>query len=276
MSTQSWHADERLLRRYADGDADAGLQASVEMHVATCHRCRAAAADHVEPARLAKGFAGVLAEVDAPLPGVIERALRRAGVAHATARLLAATPSLRLSWLLALSGTLVFAVAAAHVGEDPRTGPLLLASLAPLLPLAGVAAAYGPRVDPAFDISVAAPISGWRLLLLRAMAVLMSTTALAGVAGLALPEPDLSVVAWLLPSLALTLCSLALSTLVSPLRAAGIVAAVWVAVVASAIAGEAVAVLLGAGLQTIAALGAVLGAAVLTARRRSFETRTPR
>jgi hypothetical protein len=100
---------------------------------------------------------------------VAERLLVRLGVADHTARLLAATPALRGSWLLAVAVTLAFAVLAAWA----RPGPdaiLAFLCVAPLLPLAGIAVAYGPGIDPTYEIGLAAPLRSFRLLLLGAPA----------------------------------------------------------------------------------------------------------
>jgi hypothetical protein len=44
---------------------------------------------------------------------------------------------------------------------------------APLVPLVGVAVAYGPEADPAHELTATAPYSGLRLVLLRTAAVLI-------------------------------------------------------------------------------------------------------
>ena len=66
-------------------------------------------------------------------------------------------------------------------------GLALFLVVAPLIPVAGVAAAFGPGLDPTWEITVAAPGGGFRLLLLRAAAVFATTFAMASVASLALP-----------------------------------------------------------------------------------------
>jgi hypothetical protein len=119
-------------------------------------------------------------------------------------------------------------VVAAHGSSG---GPLLFLLLAPLLPVTGVAAAYGPGIDPTHELALAAPMSGFRLLLLRATAVLAGTTALAAVAAVALPPLGWLAAAWLLPALGLTLASLALATAMHPTAAAGAVAGAWVGAV---------------------------------------------
>ena len=96
-----------------------------------------------------------------------------------------------------------------------------------MLPLAGIAAAYGQGVDPTYEVGLAAPMRSFRLLLIRAVAVLVTTTVMAGLAALALPGLQWTAAAWLLPSLGLTLASLALATRMPALVACGSLAALW-------------------------------------------------
>jgi len=224
----TWHADPHQLAGYAGGELDPARAASVEAHLLPCPTCRAEVAAGVPRERLDRIWEGVAEVVEGPRAGPVERLLARLGVSGHTARLLAATPSLHLSWFAAVAVTLGFAVVAAH---GSRGGLLLFLLLAPLLPVAGVAVAYGPGFDPTHELAVAAPLHGFRLLLLRATAVLASTTLLAATATLALPELGWLAAAWLLPALGLTLASLALATALGPPAAAGTVAAGWVAAV---------------------------------------------
>ena len=72
----------------------------------TCSRatsCQAAVAPMVEPARLDAAWAEIVDRLDAPQLGPVERLLRRAGLPEHLARLLAATPSLTVSWLVAVA-----------------------------------------------------------------------------------------------------------------------------------------------------------------------------
>jgi hypothetical protein len=160
--------------------------------------------------------------------------------------------------------------------------------VAPLLPLAGVAAAFAPGVDPAAEVALAAPMRTFRLLLVRAAAVLVATVVLTAVAALTLPGPGWAAVAWLLPAMALVTTALALSTYVSPVGAAVGIAAAWVSGV---LASEVVA---AGGLAGVAAGGpiastafhatgqvafcivSVAAAVVVAGRRHAFELgRTP-
>jgi signal transduction histidine kinase len=163
--------------------------------------------------------------------GIVERGLVRFRVPDHVARLLASTPSLRLSWIAAAAIAAGFSAWAANVGTD---GHLVFLLVAPVLPVAGVAAAYGPWADPSHELATTTPFSGLRLLLLRSLAVLVATTALTAVAGALVPASEVSSFAWVLPALALTVASLALSTFVAPHVAASGVVAAWTAIVIAA------------------------------------------
>jgi hypothetical protein len=268
----TWHADGELLAAYRDGRLDAAGRWSVEAHLTSCTACRLQARALVDPARLRRLRAVLIEAVDVPRAGVAERLLVRLGVADHTARLLAATPALRGSWLLAVAATLAFAVLAARVSPGPDA-TLGFLCVAPLLPLAGIAVAYGPGIDPTYEIGLAAPLRSFRLLLLRAATVLGTSTLLAAAASLALPQLGWGAAAWLLPSLGLTASSLALATTVEPLRAIGITAGAWILAVAVTVAPPAPSsVLFATAGQVAFATLALLGAAVVLLRRGRFES----
>ena len=119
-TTGAWHADGALLAAYHDQRLDAAARWSVEAHLTSCAACRLQAGALVDPARLRRLRAALIDTVDLPRAGAAERLLVRLGVADHTARLLAATPALRGSWLLAVASVLAFAVLAgwAHPGQD--------------------------------------------------------------------------------------------------------------------------------------------------------------
>lgn len=188
---------------------------SADAHLAACVDCRARLAATVGPQLVDRGWARLDAELDAPVPGPIERLLVRVGVPDHTARLLAATPTLRLSWLLAVVATLALTAMLAHLAE-----PIVFLATAPLLPVAGVALSFGHEVDPTYEISLVAPMHTFRLVLLRCVAVLATTTGLSTAASLALPDLGMAALGWFLPSLALTVVSIALSPRLGPVAAA--------------------------------------------------------
>src|SRR6266508_2792460 len=109
----AWHADGEVLAAYRDGRLDTAGRWSVEAHLTSCAACRLQAGALVDPAQLRRLRATLIEAVDVPRTGMVERLLVRLGVADHTARLLAATPALRGSWLLAVAATLAFAVLAA-------------------------------------------------------------------------------------------------------------------------------------------------------------------
>jgi hypothetical protein len=267
----SWHVESETLAAYARGTVDEASAFSVEAHLVACAACRDRVGALVDERRLARVWEGVADELDAPSAGPVEWLLLRAGVRDDVARLLAATPSLTLSWLAAVVAALAFGLAAAHGSER---GLVVFLALAPLLPLAGVAAAYGPGLDPTYEIGLATPARSFRLLLLRAAAVLTTTTALAGIASLALPVFDWRVAAWLLPALGLTTISLALATYVPAHWASGGLAFAWIATVllASVLADDRFVAFRAPAQLAFAAL-ALAAAAVVASRRDAFETR---
>jgi hypothetical protein len=169
--------------------------------------------------------------LNAPQPGLVEQVLLRLGVHEHVARLLAATPSLRLSWLAAEAFALASAAFAAQTTVGTRAGGaalFLFLVLAALAPVAGVAAAFGPGVDPSYEIGVASPMRTDRLLFIRATAVLMASIAIGSLAAIALPGLDRTMALWLLPALGLTLATLAVATWLHPIVAAGVVGLGWV------------------------------------------------
>lgn len=268
----SWHVQSDAMRSYASGSIDTTQQFSVEAHLLSCAACRSTLAALADRAALERTWEGIVSETAAPALGRIERLLIRCGVTEHVARLLAATPSLRGSWLLAVGGVLALAV---MVANGASNGYLFFLAVAPLLPLAGIAAAFGPGVDPTYEVGIAAPIRSFRLLLIRSVAVLSSTIAFGAPAALLLPGFDWRAAAWLLPSLALSTTSLALSTLVHPLRAAVTVAVAWLATVgagASVARGEEAArSVFGEQMQVVVLVVAVGAWLFLAARREDFE-----
>jgi hypothetical protein len=100
--------------------------------------------------------------------------------------------------------------------------------LAPLLPLVGVAAAFGTGGDPARELTAATPTSAFELLVVRTFAIVAATTVLTTIAAIPLPS-GWQAAAWLLPALGLTAATLALSTWL-PAHVSGIALGVlWIA-----------------------------------------------
>src|SRR4051812_45038896 len=225
----TWHIDAADVITYRDGRVGNARAASIETHLVACAGCRDLVATTVEDSdgdRLRRVWLEIVDVAEAPAPLLAERMLRRLGTRPDTARLLAASPSLRLSWITGVAVVLAMAAASSHTG---RIGLALFLALAPVLPVAGVAASFGPGVDPAYEVTVASPYSSTRLLLLRSLAVVLTTLTLTAAGAALLPDQQ-AAAAWLLPALGLTAGTLALSTRFDPLRAGVAMAALWFAV----------------------------------------------
>ncbi|MFG3163742.1 zf-HC2 domain-containing protein [Streptomyces sp. NPDC048232] len=270
---QGWHVDEGDLRAYARGELAAPLLWSADAHLSACAQCRGVLAEVSDRAALDLGWERLDAELDAPRTGWFEGLLVRCGVGDGTARLLAGTPVLRRSWLGAVAAVLVttfFVAFSAGAAERPA----LFLALAPLLPLAGVALAYGPVMDPTYEMAVVSPMHGFRLLMIRTVAVLVVALGVNGLASLAMPGYGLTALAWLLPGLALTTAGLALTPRLGPVAGPAAVAGAWVVllVVASAERGGDVplAPFTAAG-QGVSAGLALLGAGLLFVFRDRFD-----
>ena len=194
----------------------------------------------------------------------LDRALMRLGVHDDAARIIAATPALRASWLIAASIAALFAISGEQA--DPRMLTVLLV-LAPVLPVAGVAAAYGPWSDPMYELTQATPASGFRVLLLRSIAVLTAAGVLVSTAALALPGAGLRSVAWVLPALGLCTASLTLATFVPLRRAALLVTGTWLVLAAGVgIVGSATSLFRGWAQLVFFAI--TLSCSLVVARRR--------
>lgn len=263
-----WHAPRELLGTYVQGGLDDARAASIEAHLLACDLCRTGLAGVTDRPALDRAWDRVVSALDAPRPGVVERGLLAVGFPDYIARLLAATPSLRLSWFAAVSIALAFAVASAYSGG----GVLLFLAVAPLVPLAGVALAFGPGVDPTYEVALAAPMRSFRLLLIRALGVVVSSLALLGISALALPDLGWLAAAWLLPALGLSVAGLALSTYWLSLWAPASVALAWAAAVllAENLSSVRLALFQAAG-QAAFAMVLVASSLILTWRRRAFD-----
>jgi hypothetical protein len=262
-ATNGWHLDEELARRYAENRVPGMLATSVEQHLASCPACRALLRPVVPTARLTAVWAEVLERVEAAPVGRLERLLRRVGLDEPTARLVAVTPLLRASWLAGTVLVLVLALLAAQTGAQAVA---LFLVLAPMLPVAGVALTFGPAADPAHEIVAATPYSPMRLLAVRTLVVVSSTFLPAAVAAALLPVDMGLALAWLLPALALTVGTLALSTRLAPHVAASALGIGWVSVVLYGVARHDPFLAAAPVVQLTCLAGLALAAAVLLFR----------
>jgi hypothetical protein len=173
---------------------------------------------------LARVWTGVAAEVWRRHPGWIERAATRLLRSPGLARALLTTPSLLLPWLI--STVVVFSVGAL-VSLGP--GQPLVWLVAPAVAAVGIAFAYGPAIDAAWELSSSCALSSRMVLLTRAVAVFAVNAVLGLLASTASGAAAALTFGWLLPMTAV--CALALAAAVafrSAVVGAGAGVAAWV------------------------------------------------
>ncbi|MEM9201750.1 MAG: zf-HC2 domain-containing protein [Actinomycetota bacterium] len=222
--------------------------------------------------RMAANFAAIEAEIDAPRPSRLARVLRRVGVAETTVPLVTATPSLRRSWIVAVLIAVLFALnAAASSSADGAERIVGFLTVAPLIPLMGVALAFGPGVDPTHDVAVAAPVDGFRLFLIRATTVVTASCGVLCAVAFFMPEGGWYRLAWLLPSLATTTVALALSTRLGARRGAGVAAIGWLLLTLVMVDNTSTTATFGAIAQLLSAATAVIGYVLFAHFRRRLD-----
>jgi hypothetical protein len=152
---------------------------------------------------------GVAAQVWRRRPGWLERTAGRLLQSPGLARALLTTPSLLLPWLIASA-----AVLAAGTVATRGTGQPLVALLAPAVAGSGIAYAYGPGIDPAWELSRSMAVSDRMVLLVRALAVFAVNAALGLAASAASGTAAALTFGWLIPMTAVCALSLAAATAV--------------------------------------------------------------
>jgi hypothetical protein len=156
---------------------------------------------------LQRAWLGVAAEVWRRRPGLPERLAGRALRSPGLARALVTTPSLLLGWVIA-SAVVLATGALATLG----TGTPFVALLAPAVAAAGIAYAYGPSVDPAWELSQSMAISHRMVMLVRVPVVFALNAALGLIASAASGTAAAVTVGWLIPMTAVSALALATAT----------------------------------------------------------------
>ena len=166
----------------------------------------------------------VAAQVWRRRPGPAERAAARLLRSPGLARALVTTPSLLLGWVIA---TVVILLAG--VGVTFGTGTPWVALLAPGVAAAGIAYAYGPGIDPAWELSQSMAVSDRMVLLVRALAVFGLNAVLGLAASAASGAAAEFTFGWLVPMTAVCALTLAAATVTrSPNVGVAAGAAGWV------------------------------------------------
>jgi hypothetical protein len=156
---------------------------------------------------LRRVWLGVSAEVWRRRQGPAERLAGRILRSPGLARALMTTPSLLLGWVVA-SAVVLTAGMVATLG----TGTPFVALLAPAVAAAGIAYAYGPGIDPAWELSQSMAVSDRMVLLVRVLVVFALNAALGLAASAASGTAAAVTFGWLIPMTALSALALAAAT----------------------------------------------------------------
>ncbi len=191
---------------------------------------------------LGRVWLGIAAQVWRRRPGTVERWAGRLLRSPGLARALVTTPSLLLASMIA-SVVVISVGAAATIATGVPWVPLL----APPVAAVGIAFAYGPGVDPAWELSRSMAVSDRLVLLVRSL-VVFGLNALVGVLASAASSAGAgghTIVAvtfiWMVPMTALCALSLAVSTASgSPGLGVAVGLGVWAAIVLSGTAAGSV------------------------------------
>ena len=229
-------------------------------HLVACPACRARLAEGARDVDLGRAWLGVVAEVWAAPRGPAERLAGGLLGSPGLARALATTPSLGPSFVLA--SAIVLGVGSLATLDTGTPWPALLA---PALAGCGIAYAYGPGCDPAFELTQTVALPDRLVLLVRGLAVfglnallgLLASLFATGLAGLTF--------GWLVPMAAVSALALAVATIARSANA-GVAAALaaWALVVVAGLAGtgELAAAVTGWTPPVLYPLGTVVGIGV--------------
>jgi hypothetical protein len=218
---------------------------------------------------LGRVWIGVAAQVWRRHPGPAERAAGRLLRSPGLARALMTTPSLLLGWLIATAVVLM-----AGMFATLGTGTPYVPLLAPAVAAAGIAYAYGPGIDPAWELSRSMAVSDRMVLLVRALAVFALNAALGLAASAASGAAAAVTFGWLVPMTAVCALALAAATLARSANVGVIVGvAGWAIVV---LAGQSASGRLTAVITDTALVVPYLASAAVCAATAWVATRIPR
>lgn len=222
----------------------------------------------IDPARLEENWRSISADLDAPRPRLLERSLRALRLPNHVTRLIVATPALRRSWWIAIAVVALVGLGTTD-GADPRESLIVFLIAAPLVPLIGVALAFGPASDPSHELMLATPMTGLRVLVVRTLTVLLTSLVVITPLALVSDVGRSMAFAWILPALAVTAATAAGFTALAPRRSALIVAVVWIVVVLAARAAASDPLVAFGPIGQPLAIVVTVAACAVTVRRRA-------
>ncbi len=253
----TWHIDAPVWEAYAAGRLEPAAELSVESHLVGCHECRSSARSQVPTGTADAVWSGVRATISTPVPSLPQRAVQRLGVTPDDTVLVSADAFV-VPWAVAVGFAVASACIVGLAGLGPASRDAAFMALAPLVPVLAVVASYD-ALDPLRELMVTTPYNKLRLALLRATAALTVAVPATMAIGLVVPNMDDLVLAWLAPSLGLTLAALVLLTWFEAWVTGVLVVSAWVTVVAVLRADDRVDALT----TLVGQVGFVLGAGVL-------------
>ncbi|MEU9336366.1 zf-HC2 domain-containing protein [Streptomyces sp. NPDC048290] len=261
------HASTRMIEGYARGGTHLAADEvwALEAHLEACGPCRdrLTAAVTAEAPAVAELVATVWSGLEPRLADTAPLSRRR----HRRARLSRWLTPAMVPWLAMAVGVTLLALLLDLVGTGLGEVSLVLL-FAPVLPVLGVAASWSRGLDPAYELTSAAPRAGLDLVLRRTASVLALVVPALLVAGWL---TGVTAAQWLLPCLAFTSATLALGGVVGVARAAAALAGVWAAVVvAPTLVTSRTAVALETGSLPVWGVVLALGTAVVIARRGAY------
>lgn len=199
--------------------------ASAEQHLVACPRCQEAVARHSRARSMDEMWAEIVDEIDQP----VGRQARWVSETTWT-RLVAATPALRLGALVAGVAVIALVVIVSRLADTPD----VFLVLAPIVPTVGVAIIFAPGAEPAGECGLATPMHGIGLLVRRVAVVEISALVVLGSSAVLIDGPMVVAVGWLLPSLALSVGTIAGASRWPATSVAGALSVGWVAAVLTA------------------------------------------
>jgi hypothetical protein len=185
---------------------------------------------------LSRVWAGVAGRVWQRRPGRLERLAGRLLRSPGLARALITSPSLLLGWVIATAGVLTAGMAATLA-----TGTPYVALIAPAVAGVGIAYAYGPGIDPAWELCRSMAVSDRMVLLVRALAVFGLNAGLGLVASAASGAAAAVTFGWLVPMTAVSALALAVATVARSANAgvaAGLGGWLFMVLSAQAVSGQ--------------------------------------
>lgn len=237
-----WHVPDSALLAYAREKSSDAEAWSIETHLPGCSRCRA----QLNSSLLDPELANELVLTQLALRSVVTPAPHVSSVAGAPLRAVPSQASRRpfssvtrtlmgrAPWLVAVFALTLLAILTDlgwsqwAPGSTWRLDSLMLL-FGPVLPLVGVAFVCSASTDPCAEMVLSTPSAGLRMVLWRTVSVLLVATPLTTALGVA--TGSASAGALLLPTLAITVATLAVGSRTGLDTAAAVIGGAWVLIV---------------------------------------------